>query len=133
MVFHLHYYFFFLLLIRNLRAFNVADIKCRYYSKICEIAYRMTRYFFMCRIQQSIVWHTVLQPRWVNNLFTTIFNITTLLREQIFNTIILLIEQGLEQIEITCSNKKKVIYINKTSNLVGVNIIEDVKMVKVIL
>lgn len=64
----------------------------------------------------------VSRPRQVNNLFNTIFNTTILLTEQV-----------LEQIEISCSNGKKVLYTNKFDSMVRVDIVEDVKMAKMTL
>lgn len=42
-------------------------------------------------------------------------------------------KHGLKKIEITCSDRKEVVTINKASNMVGVDIVEDVKIVKVTL
>ena len=74
----------------------------------------------MCRIRKDTTWRTVLWPCQVNNSFTTIFNTT-----------ILLIKQVLEQQEIICSNREE--DLTKFGSMVGVDIIENMEMAKVIL
>lgn len=73
---------------------------------------------------KSIAWCKFLQQYQPDNLFyATIPNI---------NTIILLTEQVLSQIEITYSNEKeKGLYTNKISSIIGVNIVEDIKIAKI--
>lgn len=44
-----------------------------------------------------------------------------------------MIEQVLKQIEITCSNREKVLCTNKVGSIVEVDIVDDIKIAKVIL
>lgn len=64
--------------------------------------------------------HIIPWPCQIDNLFATILN-----------TIIPLTEQLLGQIEITGSNRKKDLCINKVCSMVGVDIVEYMEMAKV--